>query len=131
MLGQEPHRRRKNNEDAVYSSPRLAAVADGVGGAAAGEVASGWIIQALQNLNKSRLGGPLGDALRDAIAWGNETIGFVGADHPQMSGMSTTLTAVALGNDGTYTFANSATRARICCATAPRSSRATIPWSST
>ena len=43
--------RRKNNEDAVYWSPRLAAVADGVGGAAAGEVASGWIIQALQNLS--------------------------------------------------------------------------------
>jgi len=51
--------RRKNNEDAVYASPRLAAVADGVGGAAAGEVASGWIIQALQHLDKSRLGGPL------------------------------------------------------------------------
>ena len=98
--------RRKNNEDAVYSSPRLAAVADGVGGAAAGEVASGWIIQALQILDKSRLGGPLDVALRDAIAWGNETIGFVGANRPQMSGMSTTLTAVALANDGTYTFAN-------------------------
>jgi len=98
--------RRKNNEDAVYWSPRLAAVADGVGGAAAGEVASGWIIQALQNLDKSRLGAPLGDALRDAIAWGNETIGFVASNRPQMSGMSTTLTAVALANDGTYTFAN-------------------------
>src|SRR4051812_29459324 len=98
--------RRKNNEDAVYASPRLAAVADGVGGAAAGEVASGWIIQALQNLDKSKLGGPLETALRDAIAWGNETIGFVGSNRPQMSGMSTTLTAVALANDGTYAFAN-------------------------
>ncbi|MEA2306092.1 MAG: family protein phosphatase, partial [Solirubrobacteraceae bacterium] len=98
--------RRKNNEDAVYASPRLAAVADGVGGAAAGEVASGWIIQALQQLDKSRLGGPLDDALRDAIAWGNDTIGFVGSNRPQMSGMSTTLTAVALANDGTYALAN-------------------------
>jgi serine/threonine protein phosphatase PrpC len=98
--------RRKNNEDAVYTSPRLAAVADGVGGAAAGEVASGWIIQALQKLDKTRLGGPLEIALRDAIAWGNETIGFVGTHQAQMSGMSTTLTAVALANDGTYAFAN-------------------------
>src|SRR4051794_27331489 len=98
--------RRKNNEDAVYASPRLAAVADGVGGAAAGEVASGWIIQALQQLDKTRLGGPLEIALRDAIAWGNETIGFVGSNRPQLSGMSTTLTAVALANDGTYAFAN-------------------------
>src|SRR4051812_4943096 len=98
--------RRKNNEDAIYWSPRSAAVADGVGGAAAGEVASGWIIHALQNLDKSRLGGPLDEALREAIAWGNETIGFVGSNRPQLSGMSTTLTAVALGNDGTYTLAN-------------------------
>jgi protein phosphatase len=98
--------RRKNNEDAVFSSPRIAAVADGVGGAAAGEVASGWIIQALQNLDKSRLASPLETALRDAIAWGNETIGFVSENRPQMSGMSTTLTAVALDNDGVYAFAN-------------------------
>jgi protein phosphatase len=98
--------RRKNNEDQVYASPRLAAVADGVGGAAAGEVASGWIIQALQHLDKSRLAGPLDEALRDAIAWGNETIGFVGEHRPGMSGMSTTLTAVALGNDGVYAVAN-------------------------
>src|SRR3954454_15583643 len=98
--------RRQNNEDAVYWSPRLAAVADGVGGAAAGEVASGGFIQALQNLDKSRRCGPLDDALVEAIAWGNETIGFVGSNRPQLSGMSTTLTAVALANDGTYTFAN-------------------------
>src|SRR3954470_10291120 len=98
--------RRKNNEDSVYVSPRLAAVADGVGGAAAGEVASGWIIQALQPLDKSKLGGPLEAALRDAITWGNETIGFVGRNRPHMSGMSTTLTAVALANDGTYALAN-------------------------
>lgn len=31
---------RKNNEDAVFGSPRVVAVADGVGGAAAGEIAS-------------------------------------------------------------------------------------------
>jgi protein phosphatase len=36
--------RRANNEDAVFASPRLAAIADGVGGAAAGEVASGLAI---------------------------------------------------------------------------------------
>ena len=98
--------RRKNNEDAVFFSPRIAAVADGVGGAAAGEVASGWIIQALQKLDKSRLEAPLEVALRDAIAWGNETIGFVGENRPHMSGMSTTLTAVALSNENMYVVAN-------------------------
>src|SRR3954447_1844847 len=98
--------RRKNNEDAVYASPRLAAVADGGGGAAGGGGGGGGFIQALQHLDKSKLGGPLEAALRDAIAWGNETIGFVGQNRPHMSGMSTTLTAVALANDGTYAFAN-------------------------
>jgi protein phosphatase len=98
--------RRKQNEDAVYASPRLAAVADGVGGAAAGEVASQWIIQPLIQLDKCRLGGPLDDALLAAIVWGNETIGFIADCRPHMSGMSTTLTAVALANDGTYALAN-------------------------
>jgi PPM family protein phosphatase len=38
---------RPNNEDAYYAGPRLLAVADGVGGHAAGEVASAKIIEAL------------------------------------------------------------------------------------
>ncbi len=47
--------RRANNEDAVFTSSRLAAVADGVGGAAVGEVASGRIVDSLASLDKSRL----------------------------------------------------------------------------
>jgi serine/threonine protein phosphatase PrpC len=46
-----------NNEDAVFVSPRLAAVADGVGGAAAGEVASRTLIDALVHVDKCRLQG--------------------------------------------------------------------------
>src|SRR3954471_23858499 len=87
--------RRPNNEDAVYASPRLAAVADGVGGHAAGEVASAWAIQAIVALDKSRLSVPLDAAVRAALAWGNETIGFVAECRPETAGMSTTLTAVA------------------------------------
>src|SRR4051812_39212319 len=98
--------RRRNNEDALYASPRLAAVADGVGGHAAGEVASQWIIQALKQLDNSRLAKPLPAALADAVAWGNQTIGFVAECRPHTAGMSTTLTAVALGDDGAYVLAN-------------------------
>jgi protein phosphatase len=98
--------RRRNNEDAVYASPRLAAVADGVGGHAAGEVASWWIIEALNQLDKRRLGKPLDAALADAVAWGNQTIGFIAECRPETAGMSTTLTAVALSNDGAYVLAN-------------------------
>ena len=109
---------RGNNEDTVYASPRIAAVADGVGGAAAGEVASRAAIDALVHLDRCRLDGPLEDALAAAIATGNERIGFIAECRPQTAGMSTTLTAVALG-DERYVLANSATRGRTCCATAP------------
>jgi protein phosphatase len=97
--------RRPNNEDAVYASPRLAAVADGVGGHAAGEVASAWAIQAIIALDKSRLSLPLDAAVRAALAWGNETIGFVAECRPETAGMSTTLTAVAVEADA-YVLAN-------------------------
>jgi protein phosphatase len=96
---------RGNNEDAVYASPRLAAVADGVGGAAAGEVASRAAIDALVHLDKTRLDGRLEDALANAVATGNERIGFIAECRPQTAGMSTTITAVALGGDR-YVLAN-------------------------
>jgi serine/threonine protein phosphatase PrpC len=91
--------RRPNNEDAVFASPRLAAVADGVGGGAAGEVASQTVINALVAVDKCRLQGRLEDALAAGIAWGNECIAFIAGCRPAMVGMSTTLTAVALGDD--------------------------------
>jgi PPM family protein phosphatase len=91
---------RENNEDSAYASPRLAAVADGVGGAAAGEVASRAAIDALVHLDRCRLDGPLGDALAAAVVTGNERIGFIASCRPATAGMSTTLTAVALGDDG-------------------------------
>jgi serine/threonine protein phosphatase PrpC len=96
---------RGNNEDAVYASPRLAVVADGVGGAAAGEVASRVAIDALAQLDKTRLDRPLADALAEAVATGNARIGFIAECRPQTAGMSTTLTAVALGDEG-YVLAN-------------------------
>ncbi len=87
-------------------SSKLAAVADGVGGAAAGEVASQRIVESLAVLDKSRLEIPLDAALEGAIAWGNESIGFIAGARPQLAGMSTTLTAVALSNEGEYVVAN-------------------------
>src|SRR4051794_32117406 len=96
---------RANNEDAAYASPPPAALADRAGGGAAGEVASRAAIDALVALDKRRLDEPLPEALRAAIADGNERIGFIAACRPRTAGMSTTLTAVALG-DGGYPGAN-------------------------
>jgi serine/threonine protein phosphatase PrpC len=97
---------RRNNEDAVFAGPRLVAVADGVGGAAAGEVASRLAIDAVAHLAGRRLDAPLEDALADAVATANDTIGFVADCRPLMAGMSTTLTTVALADDGRYVLAN-------------------------
>jgi protein phosphatase len=91
--------RRSHNEDAVFASPRMVAVADGVGGHAAGEVASSLAIAAIAHLEKCRLAHPLSAALRAAVAEGNDTIAFVAACRPETAGMSTTLTAVAV-DDG-------------------------------
>ena len=43
---------RQNNQDAVYAGPRLLALADGMGGHAAGEVASSLVIAALAPLDE-------------------------------------------------------------------------------
>ena len=96
---------RADNEDTAFASPRMAAVADGVGGAAAGEVASRAAIDALVHLDKCHLDRPVADALRTAIAAGNAAIGFIAEARPRMAGMSTTLTAVALDGDR-YAVAN-------------------------
>jgi serine/threonine protein phosphatase PrpC len=105
-VGRSDVGRRPNNEDAWFASTRLAAVADGVGGEAAGEVASRAVIDAVMHLDKCRLQAPLDRALADAVRHGNEAIGFIADCRPAMAGMSTTLTAVALGADGQYVVAN-------------------------
>src|SRR3954452_3576438 len=81
---------RSHNEDSVFASAELVAVADGVGGAAAGEVASRAVIDALVHLDKCRLTQPLPDALRTAVKEGNEAIAFIASCRPRTRGMATT-----------------------------------------
>jgi protein phosphatase len=74
----------------------LVAVADGVGGAAAGEVASSAAIQTLQGLEKSWLADALPNELEAAIRDGNDRIAFIAECRPEYFGMATTMTAVAI-----------------------------------
>jgi PPM family protein phosphatase len=97
---------RENNEDTVYASPRLAVVADGVGGAIAGEVASRLAVHKIISLDKRRLERPLQQELTAAVADANAVIAFVISCDPELTGMGTTLTAVALANEGDYLVAN-------------------------
>jgi protein phosphatase len=77
----------------------MAAVADGLGGAAAGEVASRTVIDVLARLDESRADGAPESALQDAVSQGNSAISSMAASDPDMAGMGTTLTAIALAHD--------------------------------
>ena len=96
VLRTHPGLRRRENEDSVFATPRLVAVADGVGGAVAGEVASRSAIEVLAQLEKSWLTGALAEALERAIRDANERIAFLAECRPEYAGMGTTLTAVPL-----------------------------------
>ncbi len=85
---------RQNNQDAVYAGPRLLALADGMGGHAAGEVASSLVISALAPLDEDDPGDDLLAELREATVEGNSAITRHVADAPDLEGMGTTLTAI-------------------------------------
>lgn len=85
---------RQNNQDSVYAGPRLLALADGMGGHAAGEVASKVVIAALAPLDDDEPGSDLLAELREATLGGNAAISELVDEDPELEGMGTTLTAV-------------------------------------
>jgi serine/threonine protein phosphatase PrpC len=85
---------RGNNQDSVYAGPRLLAVADGMGGHAAGDVASKVVISALEHLDDDAPSGDMLLALRQAVFEGSEHLREVIRESPQLEGMGTTLTAI-------------------------------------
>src|SRR4051794_25047603 len=85
---------RGNNQDSVYAGPRLLAVADGMGGHAAGDVASRVVIAALEHLDDDTPSGDMLQSLRAAVFEGSEHLREVIREAPQLEGMGTTLTAV-------------------------------------
>lgn len=85
---------RANNEDSVYAGARLLALADGMGGHAAGEVASQLVIAALAHLDDDEPGGDLLSKLDAAVREGNNAIAAQVEADPELEGMGTTLTAI-------------------------------------
>lgn len=86
---------RSTNEDAFVAAPPLFAVADGMGGAQAGEVASRTALEALGRALDS------GRKLADAAQEANLRVFTLAEDDPSRSGMGTTLTVLRLleGNE--------------------------------
>jgi protein phosphatase len=85
---------RSGNEDAMYAGPRLLAVADGMGGHAAGEVASRVAIETVAPLDDDLPGSDLITALRESVETANGYLRDMVAADSALEGMGTTLTAL-------------------------------------
>jgi serine/threonine protein phosphatase PrpC len=91
-------RQRRGNEDAYFARSPLFAVADGMGGAQAGEVASRLAVEVLeQGLPEGS--GSIEERLRARVREANERINAVGQADDQRAGMGTTLTVAHVGED--------------------------------
>jgi len=82
------------NEDSVYAGPRLLAVADGMGGHAAGEVASAVAIASVAPLDEDVPGADLIAALRGAAMTANDHLHAMSDADDELTGMGTTLVAL-------------------------------------
>jgi PPM family protein phosphatase len=96
----DPGRKRRRNEDAYVIEPPLFAVADGMGGAQAGEVASRLAAAALKE-SGAETGGER--RIVSLIQEANRRVYDRSNEDPNASGMGTTMT-VALVEDGQVSF---------------------------
>ncbi|MGW3725629.1 PP2C family protein-serine/threonine phosphatase [Streptomyces sp. NPDC000851] len=85
---------REGNEDSGYAGPRLLAIADGMGGAAAGEVASSEAISTIVQLDDDVPGSDVLTSLGAAVQRANDQLRQMVEEDPSLEGMGTTLTAL-------------------------------------
>ena len=95
---------REGNEDSGFVSPKVLAVADGMGGYVGGEIASSTVIKKLADITPILINPELDnesreDVLRTSIFDMDAAIAEIGAERPELIGMGTTLTSVALFNN--------------------------------
>jgi serine/threonine protein phosphatase PrpC len=85
---------REGNEDSAYAGPHLLAVADGMGGHAAGEVASAAAIETISVLDAEYPQADLVQALAGGVINANVRLQEMIISDPSTEGMGTTLTAM-------------------------------------
>ncbi len=91
---------RKNNQDSAYVSPTMLVVADGMGGAAAGDLASAVAIRELKAADGTFAGEEMLDVVADAIDRAGEVISELVDADPSLDGMGSTVCGVMF--DGTH-----------------------------
>jgi protein phosphatase len=91
-------RRRRRNEDALVCEPPLFAVADGMGGAQAGEVASQLAAESVREQGQDGLAAP--EQVTELIRAANRRVYAYSSENPAARGMGTTIT-VAMVEDNT------------------------------
>jgi protein phosphatase len=89
----DPGKRRRRNEDAYVVEPPLFAVADGMGGARAGEIAAKIAASVLRDSSGE-------DAVVELIKEANRRVYEAATEDETRSGMGTTITAAIVGDDG-------------------------------
>jgi PPM family protein phosphatase len=89
-------RQRQSNEDRFLEAPPVYAVADGMGGARAGEVASRIAVDALAH--ELETGGNPEEQLAEVVREANRRIWEMAQSDDEHAGMGTTLTAVLVGD---------------------------------
>src|SRR5258705_2120658 len=90
---------RSNNEDSAHAGPRLLALADGIGGMPAGELASDIAVRTLAGVDDTTPSDEALAVLREAAEVANREILRVSASDPANDGMGTTATAVLLAGN--------------------------------
>ncbi len=95
---------RRSNEDSYLMRSPLFMVADGMGGAQAGEIASRMCAEAFAEADL--IGGSGADVLRQTILTANARILERSRTDPDAAGMGTTVTAALVADDGSITFAH-------------------------
>lgn len=83
---------RRDNQDSGYAGPHLLVVADGVGGAARGDIASSAAVEAIRKLDVPTSEDPL-SALAATIHLAHDRLAEIVESHPELDGTSTTITA--------------------------------------
>jgi protein phosphatase len=82
---------RKNNQDSGYASPTMVVVADGMGGAAAGDLASTVAVSELQKADGHHTGAQMLEVLAGALQKANDRLAELVADDLALDGMGTTV----------------------------------------